>query len=158
MNFSESCRWKVNHWFSWCHWGPCSSESLQTRQNGATSAAIQNSVPHPTCSLNVALSGFWLFAALKKHLRRIHFTCDEDVKASAGKWFWEQPKISAVTGAKTCSMVATYWTCRRLHGKMRYRNKLPVLGYGVCFVSFQYISWEERYKHGGITFQKPCMV
>jgi hypothetical protein len=37
--------------------------------SSATTAAIQNSVPHPTCSLDVAPSGFWLFAALKKCLR-----------------------------------------------------------------------------------------
>jgi hypothetical protein len=44
-------------------------------------------VPHHTCSLDVAPSDFCLFAALKKCLKLINFTCDEDVQASAGKWF-----------------------------------------------------------------------
>jgi hypothetical protein len=55
--------------------------------SAATTPAIQKFVPHLTYSLDVTLSGFWLFAALKKRLRRIHFTCDKDVQASAGKWF-----------------------------------------------------------------------
>lgn len=53
----------------------------------ATTAAIEKFVPHPTCSLDVAPSGFWLFSAIKKRRRRIHFTRDEDIQTSAGKWF-----------------------------------------------------------------------
>jgi len=33
-----------------------------------------------------------LFAALKKHLKGIHFTCDK-VQAAVGKWFLEQPEV-----------------------------------------------------------------
>jgi hypothetical protein len=32
-----------------------------------------------------------LFAAVKKHLKGINFTCDEEVQAAVGKWFLEQP-------------------------------------------------------------------
>jgi len=33
----------------------------------------------------------WLFASLKNHLKKIHFTCDDEMQAAMGKWFWEQP-------------------------------------------------------------------
>jgi hypothetical protein len=33
-----------------------------------------------------------LFAALKKHLKGVHFTCGEEVQAATGKWFREQPE------------------------------------------------------------------
>ena len=42
-----------------------------------------------------------------------------------------------MTGSKTCSMLAMCWMEGSLHGEMRYRNKVPVLGYGMFFVSFQ---------------------
>jgi transposase len=57
----------------------------------ATSAVIESTrfeiVPHPPYSLDLAPSDFWLFAALKKHLKEIYFTCDEDVQAATEKWF-----------------------------------------------------------------------
>jgi hypothetical protein len=40
---------------------------------------------------DLAQSDFW-FAALKKHLKGINFTCDEAVPPAAGKWFQEQPQ------------------------------------------------------------------
>jgi len=39
----------------------------------------------------LALSEFWLFAALKKHVKGIQSTCDE-VKAAMVKWLQGQPK------------------------------------------------------------------
>jgi len=33
------------------------------------------------------------------------------------------------------------------------QNNVHILSYILCFVSFQYLLWEQRYKHGGITFQ-----
>jgi hypothetical protein len=43
-------------------------------------------------TLSTAECDFWLFAALKKHLKGIHFTCDEAVPAATGKWFQELPE------------------------------------------------------------------
>jgi hypothetical protein len=39
----------------------------------------------------LALPDSWLLTALKKHLKGIHFACDEEVQAPMGKWFQEQP-------------------------------------------------------------------
>jgi hypothetical protein len=30
---------------------------------------------------------FWLFAALKKHLNKVHVTCDDELQAAMKKWF-----------------------------------------------------------------------
>jgi hypothetical protein len=35
--------------------------------------------PHPSYIQDLALSDFWLFAALKKHLKGFYFTCDEEI-------------------------------------------------------------------------------
>jgi hypothetical protein len=35
----------------------------------------------------LALIAFWLFAAFKKYLKQIHFTCKEELQAAMGKWF-----------------------------------------------------------------------
>jgi hypothetical protein len=40
----------------------------------------------------LAPPNFWLFGALKKHLKGNHFTCDEEVQAAMAKWFREQPE------------------------------------------------------------------
>jgi transposase len=57
----------------------------------ATSVVIESTrfeiVPHPPYSLHLAPSDFWLFAALKKHLKDKHFTCNEDIQAPTKKWF-----------------------------------------------------------------------
>jgi hypothetical protein len=47
---------------------------------------------HTLPSLNLAPYDFWLFVALKKHLKGIHFTRDAEVPAATGKWFQEQPE------------------------------------------------------------------
>jgi hypothetical protein len=44
-------------------------------------------VPCPPYGLYLTPSDFWLFTFLKKHLKRIHFTCDEEVQAAMGKCF-----------------------------------------------------------------------
>lgn len=47
----------------------------------ATSAVTENIgfevVPCRPYSMDLALFGLWWFAALKKHLEGMHFTCDE---------------------------------------------------------------------------------
>lgn len=43
-------------------------------------------VPCPPYSPQWALPDFWLFAALKKCLKGVHFTCDKEVQAAMGKW------------------------------------------------------------------------
>jgi len=62
----------------------------------ATSAAIESIefqvVPHPLYSLDLATSDFWLFAALKKHLKGIYFMSDEEVQAATGEWLGDQPE------------------------------------------------------------------
>jgi len=47
---------------------------------------------HPPYSPDLAPSDVWLFGTLKKHLRGIHFTSDEEVQAATIKWFREQPE------------------------------------------------------------------
>jgi hypothetical protein len=42
-------------------------------------------VPCPPYGLDLTPSDCWLFAVLKKHLKRVQFTCDEDVHAAMGK-------------------------------------------------------------------------
>jgi len=49
-------------------------------------------VPHPSYSSDLVVSDFWLFVALMKHLKGIHFTCDAEVQAAMGKWFEEEPE------------------------------------------------------------------
>jgi hypothetical protein len=53
-----------------------------------------------THSLQPALAptDFWLFAALKKPLKGIHVTFDEEVQAVTGKWFREQPQETYTDG------------------------------------------------------------
>jgi hypothetical protein len=62
----------------------------------ATSAAIDSigfaAIPHPPHCLNLAPTDFSFFAALKKHLKGINFTCDKQVQAAVRKWFLKQPK------------------------------------------------------------------
>jgi transposase len=66
-------------------------DNTRPHTGAATSAAMESIrsevVPHPPYSLDLVPSEFWLFAALKKHLKGIHFTCDEEVQATMGKWF-----------------------------------------------------------------------
>jgi hypothetical protein len=68
-----------------------------------TSAAIENigfkDVLYSPHSLNLAPFDFCFFAALKLHLKGIHFTCDE-VQAAVGKWFIEQPERFYSDGLK----------------------------------------------------------
>ena len=40
----------------------------------------------------MAPTDFWLFVALKKPLKGMHVTFDEEVQAVTGKWFREQPQ------------------------------------------------------------------
>jgi len=79
-----------------------------------------------------------LFAALKKHLKGIHFACDEEVQAAVGKWFLEQPEGFYSDGfKKTSSAVAgLYETRGRLCGIVRYRNRVHIMSSFLCFVLF----------------------
>jgi len=62
----------------------------------ASSAAIESIefqvVPHPPYSPYMAPCDFWLFAALKKHLKGIYLIFDEEVQAATGEWLGEQPE------------------------------------------------------------------
>jgi transposase len=70
----------------------------------ATSVAVESTelevVPYPLYSPDLALSGFSLLATLKKHLKGIHFTCNEALPAATGKWFQEQPEEFCSSGFK----------------------------------------------------------
>ena len=60
----------------------------------APSAAVAirpEAVTRPLYSLDLALSDFWLFGALKKHLKGNCVTCDEEVQAAMVEWFQEWP-------------------------------------------------------------------
>lgn len=46
----------------------------------------------------MAPSDFWLFAALKKHLKGIYFLFDEEVQAATGEWLGEQPEEYCTEG------------------------------------------------------------
>jgi hypothetical protein len=52
--------------------------------SAATSVAIEGIglevVPNTYYSRDLAPPGFWLFAGLEKHLKGIHFACDEEVQ------------------------------------------------------------------------------
>jgi histone-lysine N-methyltransferase SETMAR len=45
---------------------------------------------HPPYSPDLALSDFHLFPKLKKHLRGMRFSCDEDLKKETECWLSEQ--------------------------------------------------------------------
>ena len=51
-----------------------------------------NVVSHPPYSPDLASSQFWLFVTLKKHVKRIQSTCDEEVQGAKVKWLQGQPK------------------------------------------------------------------
>jgi transposase len=62
-------------------------------------------VPHPPYSPHLAPSDFWLFAALKKHLKGIHYTCKEEMVESS-------LNNSTLMGSKTCSALAALYQIR----------------------------------------------
>ena len=65
--------------------------------------------------------------------------------------FEKSIKNSTPTGSKTCLVLAVlYWT--RTLWRSEVQNKVHILSYILCFVSFQYLLWEKKYKHGGTTF------
>jgi hypothetical protein len=74
-----------------------------------TSVAIESTelevVPYPP---DLALSDFSLLAALKKHLRGVHFTCDKALQAAIGKWLREKPEKICSNGFK---YLVQYWQC-----------------------------------------------
>jgi len=51
-----------------------------------------NVVSHPPYSPDLAPSEFWMFATLKKHVKGIQSTCDEEVQGAMVKWLQGQPK------------------------------------------------------------------
>jgi len=102
-----------------------------------------NVVSHPLYSLDLAPSEFWLFAALKKQVKGIQSTCNEEVQAAMVKWLQGQPKdFCNWLVRKTCSpLAALYQTRGTLHGKMSYRNKVHILCYILCLVSYRCFVW-----------------
>jgi hypothetical protein len=68
-------------------------DNARPHTSAATSAAVDSIefevVPHPPYSPDLAPSDFWLFGALKKHIKGNRFTCDEEVQPATAKWFWE---------------------------------------------------------------------
>ena len=66
---------------------------------------------------------------LKKHLKEIHFTYNEE-------WFWGQNEEFYT---KRFKKLVQHWRCQDkgiLCGKMRYRNTVHIVRYILCFVSF----------------------
>ena len=56
---------------------------------------------------------------------------------------------STPTGSKNLFGVGSAYRNRTLCGEV-VENKVHILSYILCFVSFQYLLWVWRYKHGGI--------
>jgi histone-lysine N-methyltransferase SETMAR len=79
-------------------------DNARSHTHAATSAAVESIgfeiVPHPPYRPDLALSDFWLFTALKKHLKSNHFRCDNEVQAATAKWFCEQPDKFYTNGFK----------------------------------------------------------
>jgi transposase len=88
--FKHVCQTKIQmllqHDNAKCH--TCSATSVMT------DSITYETVPCPPHDLDLTPSDFWSFAVLKKHLKRIHFTCDEEVQAAMGTCFQQQPDAS----------------------------------------------------------------
>jgi hypothetical protein len=65
-----------------------------------TDSITLETVPCTPCGLDLTPSDFWLFAVLKKYLKRIQFTCDKKVQTAMGKCFQEEPETFYATGLK----------------------------------------------------------
>lgn len=89
-------------------------------------------VPHPPYGLDLTSSDFWLFAVLKKHFKRIHFTRDEEVQAAMGKCFQEEPEAFYSNRIQRLVQI--------LHGKIWYRNQIHILSYILFLVHFDTFS------------------
>jgi hypothetical protein len=66
-------------------------------------------VPHPHNSPHVAPSDSWLFAAINKHLKEIHFVCDEEVHSATEKLFRKQLEEFFSNGFE--KLVPCWWHC-----------------------------------------------
>lgn len=87
-------------------------------------------VPHSPYNLALAPSDFQLFTAFRKHLKGIHVTCDEEIQAAMGKWFWEQSQCRVLYRTlhrlihTTCLVLAALFRTRRTqHWRVRYCTK-----------------------------------
>jgi histone-lysine N-methyltransferase SETMAR len=64
-------------------------DNARPHTTAATSVAVASTgfelVPHPPYSPDLAPSAFWLFGALKKHLKGNCFACDKEVQAATAK-------------------------------------------------------------------------
>jgi len=89
-------------------------------------------VPRPPYGLDLTPSDFWLFTVLKKHLKRIHFTCDEEVQAAMGKCFQEETEDFYSDRFQRL--------VRTRHGKIWYRNQIHILSYILFLVHFDTLS------------------
>jgi hypothetical protein len=56
----------------------------------------------------LALSDFWLFRALKKHLKGNIFIYDDEVQAAMTKWFQEEPEKFYSNGF---GKLVQHWLC-----------------------------------------------
>ena len=94
----------------------------------------------------MAPSDFWLFAALKKPLKGIHVTCDEEVQVVTGKLFLGQPQEFYTDGFE--KLVQRWRLCIEREGhfveKCGIDGKVHILGYILCFVSFRYLAWIKK--------------
>jgi hypothetical protein len=83
------------------------------RTSAAMQSIISEVVPHLSYSPDLALSDFWLFEALNKHVKGINFTCDE-VEAAMRKRFREQPV--GFYGDRFEKLVHHWWLCIEREG------------------------------------------
>jgi hypothetical protein len=83
---------------------PLQHDNARPHTIAAASAVIQNIrfevAPCPPFSQNLALSAFWLIAALKYHLKGVHFTCYEEVQTARENDLENSLKIYTLMGSK----------------------------------------------------------
>lgn len=71
-------------------------------------------IPHPPYSPDLAPCDFYLFPNLKRDLKGIHFTTDDEVKDAVKSWIKERPSEFLVNGMR--QLVHRWETCIAVNG------------------------------------------
>jgi len=113
----------------------------------------------PPYSLDLALSDFLLFGALKKHLKGKSVTRDEEVQAAVIKWFQEWPANSTLMGSKNLFQCSQHCIAQdgdnvgRWGIKQSEQSKLYLM---LCFISIFYLGltihiWRQHFRKAPCT-------
>jgi hypothetical protein len=94
-------------------------------------------VPHPSYSPDLVPSDFWLFVALMKHLKGIHFTCDAEVQLLRENGFKKSLKSSPATGLKNMFSASLVLNERQSmwKNKVQEQSTYSKLYFMLCFIS-----------------------